>query len=178
MAPSNFNPTRPSNIVMGKRLAIVLSTVVVLHSCAGRLPADLWTTAEGNLEIVKLLLEYGAEVNAEGGRYGTALLAAAATVQRDPEIVKLLLEHGADVNAQAAFHDAIKGLIPHIVELLKDGDRKVRSDAAVKILNLAEQPAFQDVIMGLIPQVVELLKDGGLATQKGSRRRHRAWTGV
>ncbi|KAJ7923844.1 hypothetical protein B0H13DRAFT_1864460 [Mycena leptocephala] len=46
MAPSNFNPTRPSNIVMGKRLAIVLSTVwslilaqaVFLLICGPRLP--------------------------------------------------------------------------------------------------------------------------------------------
>ncbi|KAJ7802146.1 hypothetical protein B0H14DRAFT_3781497 [Mycena olivaceomarginata] len=37
MAPSNFNPTRPSNIVMGKRLAIVLSTVL-LGLCLEHIP--------------------------------------------------------------------------------------------------------------------------------------------
>ncbi|KAJ7664227.1 hypothetical protein B0H14DRAFT_3697133 [Mycena olivaceomarginata] len=37
MAPSNFNPPRPSNIVMGKRLAIVLSTVL-LGLCLEHIP--------------------------------------------------------------------------------------------------------------------------------------------
>jgi hypothetical protein len=63
--------------------------------------------------MTQLLLDKGADVNiqgeglldlarhhwneSEGGKYGTALQAAAAS--RQLEIVKLLLEHGADVNA-------------------------------------------------------------------------------
>jgi ankyrin repeat protein len=46
---------------------------------------------------VKLLLEKGADVNAQGG-YGNAL--QAASVGGHEGIMKLLLEKGADVNAQ------------------------------------------------------------------------------
>ncbi|KAH8672104.1 ankyrin repeat-containing domain protein [Tricladium varicosporioides] len=48
--------------------------------------------------IVKLLLENGANVNAEGvGKYGTALQAAA---YHSRKYVEILLEHGADPNAR------------------------------------------------------------------------------
>ena len=47
---------------------------------------------------MKLLLEKGAEVNAQGGKYGNAL--QAASYLDHEAIVKLLLEKGAKVNAQ------------------------------------------------------------------------------
>jgi ankyrin repeat protein len=49
--------------------------------------------------IVKMLLENGAEVNAEGGKYGNAL--HAASFQGHKAIVKLLLEKGVEVNVAA-----------------------------------------------------------------------------
>ncbi|KAF8222835.1 hypothetical protein L208DRAFT_1320375, partial [Tricholoma matsutake] len=55
-------------------------------------------SSKGDQEIVKLLIEKGADVNAQGGEYGNAL--QAASYQGDQEIVKLLIEKGADVNAQ------------------------------------------------------------------------------
>ncbi|KAF2469207.1 ankyrin [Lindgomyces ingoldianus] len=53
----------------------------------------------GHQRMVKLLLDKGADVNAQGGRYGNAL--HAASVRGHETIVKLLLEAGADVNAQS-----------------------------------------------------------------------------
>jgi ankyrin repeat protein len=53
---------------------------------------------QGNEVILKLLLEYGAEVNAGGGEY--ALQAALVYWQGSEAIVKLLLENGAEVNAE------------------------------------------------------------------------------
>jgi ankyrin repeat protein len=55
----------------------------------------------GNEDIVRLLLESGADVNAQliGGRYGSAL-AAAQQQWGNEDTVLLLLESGADVNAQ------------------------------------------------------------------------------
>ena len=50
---------------------------------------------------MKLLLKHGADVNAKGGRYGSALHRAAGGYGRpSPELVKLLLENGAHVNVQ------------------------------------------------------------------------------
>ncbi|KAK4119594.1 hypothetical protein N657DRAFT_537577, partial [Parathielavia appendiculata] len=49
-------------------------------------------SARGHQEIVKLLLDKGAEVNKQGGYYGNALQAASARGHQD--IVKLLLDKG------------------------------------------------------------------------------------
>ena len=48
--------------------------------------------------IVKMLIESGADVNAQGGPFGTTL--HAASYQGSEAIVKMLVESGADVNAQ------------------------------------------------------------------------------
>lgn len=55
-------------------------------------------SARGHELIVELLLDKGAEVNAQGGNYGNALLAAS---DRDHEqIVELLLDEGAELGAR------------------------------------------------------------------------------
>ena len=48
--------------------------------------------------MVRLLLEKGANVNAEGGYYGNAL--QAASYGGHEAVVRLLLENGANVNAE------------------------------------------------------------------------------
>ena len=53
----------------------------------------------GNIEYIELLLDKGADVNAVGGVYGTALQAAAASRWGSVKKVQLLLDRGADVNA-------------------------------------------------------------------------------
>ncbi|KFZ14934.1 hypothetical protein V501_02978 [Pseudogymnoascus sp. VKM F-4519 (FW-2642)] len=61
----------------------------------------------GGDEIIRLLIQRGADVNAQGGYFGNALQAAASLGEQE-EIVKLLLEHGADVNAQGGrYHTAL-----------------------------------------------------------------------
>ena len=55
---------------------------------------------EGSLEVVKMLIESGADVNArydEGWKFTPLMFAAE---MGDVEIVRLLLESGADVNAK------------------------------------------------------------------------------
>ena len=60
----------------------------------------------GHEEIVKLLLEKGADVNNQDGHYGNALQLAIKCDHE--EIVKLLLEKGADVNARSETGTAIE----------------------------------------------------------------------
>jgi ankyrin repeat protein len=52
----------------------------------------------GNIDIATLLIERGADVNAQGGEYGNAL--QAASLQGHTEVATLLIERGADINAQ------------------------------------------------------------------------------
>lgn len=68
--------------------------------------------AFGNLEILKLLIDAGADVNARNNFDATALLWAA----RDSEKARLLIERGADVNAQSK-----QGRTPLMVASLRRG---------------------------------------------------------
>lgn len=57
----------------------------------------LWAVAEGRAEVVKLLIERGADVNVAGADGGSALIASAFLGYE--EVVRLLVQGGADVNA-------------------------------------------------------------------------------
>jgi ankyrin repeat protein len=54
---------------------------------------------------VQLLLEKGAEVNAQGGHYENALQAASAFLRGHDKIVQLLLKNGVEVNAQGGHYE-------------------------------------------------------------------------
>lgn len=56
----------------------------------------------GHTTIVRILVDKGINVNAQGGRYGSALQIAYR--QSDETIVRLLFDKGADVNAQGGIH--------------------------------------------------------------------------
>ncbi len=87
--------------------------------------ADLSQSDQGKLfstasrcgsKILRLLLDYGADIHAVPGEFGmTALQAAIACTDSCIELVQDLLERGADVNAQSSFYSwtalqiAIKG---------------------------------------------------------------------
>lgn len=49
----------------------------------------------GHLPIVRLLLDHGADIDAEAGRFGTAM--AAAITLKQPDMIDLLEKRGADV---------------------------------------------------------------------------------
>ncbi|MCJ1426002.1 hypothetical protein MMC29_003904 [Sticta canariensis] len=95
---------------------------------------------QGHEEIVRLLLENGANVNAEGGRtYGTAL--QAASFQGHEEMVRLLLNNGANVNAEGGQYGSawyIASELGHkrIVRLLLENGA-VANDAAMAAANNA-----------------------------------------
>ena len=64
---------------------------------------DGWTALmlasdKGHLKVVKLLLEKGANANAQNNNGETALMVASE--KGHLEIVKLLIEKGANINAQ------------------------------------------------------------------------------
>ncbi|OQD66277.1 hypothetical protein PENDEC_c056G05958 [Penicillium decumbens] len=80
--------------------------------------------------FVQLLLEKGAEVNAQGGEYGNAL--QAASCRGHEEIVQLLLERGAGVNTQGgeygnALYAASVGEHHKVVQLLLEKGAEVNA---------------------------------------------------
>ena len=56
----------------------------------------------GDTKLIQLLLDKGADINAQGGEYGNALQAAA--FNGNMEAMQLLLDNGADVNAQGGHY--------------------------------------------------------------------------
>ncbi|KAI3317226.1 ankyrin repeat-containing domain protein [Xylariaceae sp. AK1471] len=90
-----------------------------------------------NLDIARLLLDRGANVNAPGGRYGSALQAAAAAAADYTEmpckLLELLLSRGADIHEQAGHYGTAlqaasrKGDIDR-VRLLLDHGAKVNAE--------------------------------------------------
>ncbi|KAJ7445595.1 ankyrin repeat-containing domain protein [Mycena latifolia] len=88
--------------------------------------SDSWLEDRVNVnapggEVVRLLLENGADVNAMGGKYGSAL--QAASFEGYMEVVCLLLKNGADVNAGggeygSALQAASYGGCTEVVQLL------------------------------------------------------------
>lgn len=78
----------------------------------------------GDVKVVKALLDANADVNAEGGFYNTALLAAMKN-EHFP-VVKLLIESGADLNLESAqgsnlYAAAGKGDVETVAMLLSAG---------------------------------------------------------
>ncbi|KAE8823749.1 hypothetical protein PTNB73_10123 [Pyrenophora teres f. teres] len=70
-----------------------------LEKSIDHVPVPLYyATMLGFSTITRLLLDKGADVNAQGGDYGNAL--QAASYQGHEQVVKTLLDKGADVNAQ------------------------------------------------------------------------------
>jgi hypothetical protein len=66
-------------------------------------PTPLYYVAKLGLSTVtRMLLDKGAEVNAQGGRYGNAL--QAGSVEGHKQVVKMLLDKGANVNAQGGLY--------------------------------------------------------------------------
>ncbi|KAF3007281.1 hypothetical protein E8E14_000940 [Neopestalotiopsis sp. 37M] len=83
-----------------------------------------------------MLVDNGADVNAQGGKYGNALYAASAKGYQ--EIVQILVDNKADVNAQGGFYGKDNALYTaserghqEIVQLLLD-TRKDDKDINLK----------------------------------------------
>ena len=110
-------------------------------------------TEHGHIEIVKLLLDHSADVNAKATVNWTALMAASRGGHA--EIVRLLLDHGADVNVKGSRGTALKTASSEghteIVRLL------LESPVEVNIKNDVGNTALMDASRGGHLGIVRLL---------------------
>ncbi|KAL8807781.1 MAG: hypothetical protein Q9200_004529 [Gallowayella weberi] len=133
-------------------------------------PSPLYYAAFLGLEEpVRLLLTAGVNINAYGGRYGTALIAAAS--QGHEAIVKMLLDHDAEVDAEGSsvFSTALSASsyfgFKSIAELLLDKGAKPdrRRDNDDTALELACEGGHEAIVELLINRGsdVNLRRTGG-----------------
>ncbi|KAJ7460268.1 ankyrin repeat-containing domain protein [Mycena latifolia] len=121
---------------------------------------------EGHPEIVCILLEQGAEVNAQGGYCGNALKAACCGGNID--IVRQLLEHGADVKAEGgecghALQAAAWGGNTDIVRLLLEQGAEVKTQGGKygNALQAASAQGSTEIVHLLLERSAEVNIQGG-----------------
>jgi ankyrin repeat protein len=117
-------------------------------------------TPQGYEGVVKLLLNKGADVNAQIGKHGNGNALQAAASQGDEAVVKLLLNNGANVNAQGGKHsNALQAASARgheaVVELLLDKGADVNAQGG-EYGNALQAASFTGY-----RRVVELLLDKG-----------------
>jgi ankyrin repeat protein len=122
---------------------------------------------ERRKEVVSFLLDRGAEVNAQGGRYGNALQAA-AIVRQQTEIVALLLDRGAEVNAQGgqygnALQAAASSWPAETVLLLLDRGADVNAQGGLfgNALQAAARGGETETVALLLDRGAEVNAQGG-----------------
>ncbi|KAM0705490.1 hypothetical protein Q7P35_006849 [Cladosporium inversicolor] len=132
----------------------ILGSLLVKHS------------RSGNKEVVRFLLDKGADVDARGGLYGNAL--QAASVRGHKEIVQQLLDKGADVNAQGgeysnALQAASAGGHNEIVQQLLDkgADVNARGGHYGNALQAASAGGYKEIVQQLVDKGADVNAQGG-----------------
>jgi ankyrin repeat domain-containing protein 50 len=137
----------------------------------------------GYYEIVQIVLEKGADVNAQGGEYGNAL--QAASLQGHDQIVQRLLKKGADVNAkggeygnalQAASGAGHNQIVQQLLE--KKADINAQGGVYGNALQAASKNGHKAVVALLLEKGVDVNAQGGEyygnALQAASENGHKA----
>ncbi|PWI63948.1 hypothetical protein PCL_02264 [Purpureocillium lilacinum] len=129
---------------------------------------------------VQLLLHNGADVNAEGGSYGSALLAA--SYGGHEKIVRMLLDQGADVNIKSgvfgtALEAASRQGEEKIVRMLLDhgGDANIESGMLGNALEAASYGGHENIVRMLLDYGGDVNIESGMlgnALEAASRRGH------
>jgi ankyrin repeat protein len=147
--------------------------------------SPLFIAAEqGNQAVMEVLLDKGADVNAEGGKYGNALQAASHNGHKD--IATLLLDKGADVSAQGgeygnALQAASANGYKDMATLLLDKGADVNAEGGHygNALQAASLRGDKDIATLLLDKGADVNAQGGYygnALQAASRNGHKEVT--
>lgn len=117
-------------------------------------PALMWASEGGHIEIVRLLLDRGADVNAKRTKDGTTILMETAE-EGHTDVVNLLLDRGAKVNVKrtkdgiTALMEAADKCHADIVRLLLDNDAEVNAkttdDGTTALMEAADEGCVDTV---------------------------------
>lgn len=125
-----------------------------------------WASRSGYLEVVQILLQHRANVNAQGGAHGTALQAASRGGH--VEVVKLLLVYGANINALSwrygtALQAASEGAHIYIVRILLEAGANVNTNCGPygSPLQAASRGGHVEVVELLLKRGADVNGDDG-----------------
>ncbi|KAK7178124.1 hypothetical protein PSPO01_15822, partial [Paraphaeosphaeria sporulosa] len=120
----------------------------------------------GHETIVKLLLDAGADVNAQGGEYGNALQAASDGGHE--AVVKVLVDKGADINAQGGRYGKVLQAASYrghetIVKLLleKGADINAQGEEYGDALQAASEGGHEAIVKLLVDKGADVNAPGG-----------------
>lgn len=115
----------------------------------------LWDASlVGNKKVVQMLLDQGADVNAQG-KHGNAL--QVASLVGNEKVVQMLLDQGADINDQGgmydnALHAALSERQEKVVQMLLDRGADVNAQGGLygSVLRAASYQGHQKVVQMLL----------------------------
>jgi len=96
--PAPVSAKRADELIKIREM-LLMSPIIAIPENIGGTPL-MYAAYIGNIEVIKLLIEKGADVNARNNHNGTALMLAAQ--RGDLVLVKLLIEKGADPRVRHA----------------------------------------------------------------------------
>ncbi|KAF7521816.1 hypothetical protein PCG10_007913 [Penicillium crustosum] len=118
-----------------------------------------------NEKAVQTLLYHGADVNIQGGHFGTAL--QAASCEGYEKVVQILLDQGADTNAQGgrysnALQAAAQGGHEKVVQILLDQGADINAEGYPysNALQAAAQGGHEKVVQILLDQGADISAEG------------------
>ncbi|KAF7446386.1 ankyrin repeat domain containing protein [Pyrenophora tritici-repentis] len=134
----------------------------------------------GHEQVVKMLLDAGADINAQGGNHGNAL--QAASLRGHKQVVKMLLDKGVDINAQSGNHGnalqaASEGGHKQVVKMLLDNGADINAQGGEygNALQAASARGHEQVVKTLLDNGADINAQGGYfgnALQAASLRGH------
>jgi ankyrin repeat protein len=123
-------------------------------------------SSKGHGIMVQILLDGGADVNAQGGEYGNALQATSANGHIN--ILKLLLRNGANINARNGRHGTalnaalLSGSLEIVQTLLDmDADVNAKDENSDTALYEASQKGLDQIVRMLLDHGAEINARGG-----------------
>jgi ankyrin repeat protein len=121
---------------------------IALHNVTALLGA----VAGGSPELVRTLLDAGADVNARDSRGLTPLMLAVARTSQDGAVIRLLLDGGADVSVQSGAG-----------ETAQDWARKVATPTAMRLLSATARQSPVVAPRSSVPTDPKAAAEGSLA---------------